>query len=345
MRGAWWVSVTLVVCATSGVRAQTTEQRLTAIREALAGADVELALTLGRELVAALPADAPASDRSQASLLLGIASLGLRMQDSAVRHFSRVVALDPVMQLDPERFNPDVVAAFEAARRVTPAVALAIPVDTVVNPEREPWSVDVAIGLPGDVTLEFIPRDSAGAVHAITVPLERRTRVPIGLLLPDSSPLAPGDYTVRAMFAGPDEARASGAIEITVTKVAVDTAPTPPPPDLTLMLPEFRKGPVVVTSVVAGIVVGVAAIAVPSVVPNKDLGVKRDGRALLVGLSLGLGGVIGSVAGRRDVPIDANITRNRAITSDWERQSADVRAANERLIRYAPLRIRRRGGA
>lgn len=59
----------------------------------------------------------------------------------------------------------------------------------------------------------------------------------------------------------------------------VDTLPHEPPLDSSLFRPETRKGPPAGWSLLAGVLVGAAAVALPAVLSNQEVGGRQvDGR-------------------------------------------------------------------
>jgi hypothetical protein len=68
-------------------------------------------------------------EAAQACLYLGIAHLALDQRDAALARFRAALGHEPSLRLDPERFSPKVISAFEEARREGEAAARA------ANPE------------------------------------------------------------------------------------------------------------------------------------------------------------------------------------------------------------------
>jgi len=341
-RRYWLVPIMVLSTAWSTplpAQAPILEARLARALAALDSTETERGIELLRELVRSLPPDAPQALRVRAHLHLGAASWSLGLGDSAAAHFSETVRASPFAQPNPEIFNPDVLAAFRAARRGTLTVGLRVATDTVIKPDVDSYLVAVAVGRPGDVNV-LLRRTDGPAPASV----ETRLRVDsvssfvLSLRVSDGLALEPGDYRLSALLQ--DAPGDSATTTLRITRPAVDTAAHEPPLDSSLFRPEMRKGPPVPTSALLGMAFGAAAAAVPMVLGNKDLGGgKAQVPALSVGLGISVAGIAGVVLGRRMVPIHENIQYNRSLVTAREQRNRAIAEANEHKRRLAPLRI------
>jgi hypothetical protein len=187
-----------------------------------------------------------------------------------------------------------------------------------------------------------VPLDSGSvSEQELAQSVDESSVVRISLMIDDTYALRPGRYTVSFDLVAASGERASTAADITLIGQPVDTTLHVPPPSDAVFLPEFRKGPIERMSILSGIAVGIAAVALPSVLTSSELSsASLDYRAVTAGAAVSVAGVLGAFVGRRDLPIQENIDHNNRLRSDWQAQNARVAAENERLIRLAPLRIR-----
>ncbi len=88
-----------------------------------------------------------------------------------------------------------------------------------------------------------------------------------------------------------------------------------------------------------GLFFGAAVVALPVVVASSDLSDGIDPRAIAVGASISLAGIVGLVAGRPNLPIETNIASNQRLATAWQAQNRPIIEANRVRRLLAPLRI------
>ncbi len=94
-------------------------------------------------------------------------------------------------------------------------------------------------------------------------------------------------------------------------------------------------------SFLKGVVAGGVVASIPMLLTNADLGnATADPRAIAVGASVGVAGIIGAIIGRPVVPIEENVAHNESLRTEWQQQQAAIAERNARTLRFAPLRIR-----
>jgi hypothetical protein len=121
---------------------------------------------------------------------------------------------------------------------------------------------------------------------------------------------------------------------------AEDTLPDPPPPADSLFLPERLGSGPRVEAVLGGLVSGVAAAALPSLMASGSA--LSPARFVLAG-SVGLAAIVGYATHRPGRPIRANVEHNSALREAWRtevgrvtEQNAARRAASTLRIRFGP---------
>jgi len=340
--GRWMAALGAAVSiCSSSLAGQSRELSLRVTRAVavLDSAHTERGIDSLRALLAQWPPEGAIELRVRANVHLGAASLSLGLRDSALTRFSEAVGLDPFATPDPEVFSPDVVAAFREARGSTPSVGVRVAADTVINPVGEAYLVAVAVGLPGDVIVRLASTDgTAPAPGPFQLRVDSVSSLVLPLRAPDSLPLGSGDYRVTAGMPGTAAKTATALLRI--TPQPVDSAPHDPPPDLAQFRPETRPGALATGSAIGGLLVGLAAVALPSLVSNSDVsGGGMDLRAISIGSSIVIAGIAGVFVGRRPVPVAENIEYNRLLRTSWEERVRRTAAENAHRRRWAPLRI------
>jgi hypothetical protein len=306
---------------------------------ALDSAQTERGADSLRALLGQWPSDASTDARLRASIHLGAAMLSLGLRDSALARFGEVVRLNPFFVSDPDVFNPEIIAAFREARRTTPSVGITVTADTVITPLTESYHVAVAVGQPGDVVVRLVRAGAASpSVEPTRLAVDSSVSFAMPLRMSDSVPLEPGDYRLTAEINGTDAL--SATVILRITRQSVDTANHEPALDPLRFRPEARRGPLAARSALSGIAFGLAAVAVPMVLGNKNLGGgKAQASALSVGIGISLAGFAGVVLGQRMVPIDENVQYNRSLVREWEQRNRAIADVNDVKRGLAPLRI------
>jgi hypothetical protein len=175
-------------------------------------------------------------------------------------------------------------------------------------------------------SVHHVIEQDVGSVGMISVPL-----------MANESPLAAGEYRLDVSAADGAQRR---SLRLRMERVAVDTAALEPPLPDSLFLPTQRRGGVSRSALIRGLVIAGAAVAVPAMFGNSELGDSRiRSGALVIGGAISLGSILGSVAGRPMVSIEDNIRANESLRSAWESRRAAAVAGNEQRRRFAPLRI------
>ena len=215
-----------------------------------------------------------------------------------------------------------------------------VPADTVLDPVEDRLPLEFAVGAPGELTIRLRAIDpGASPLSATAMQISRSARHSVSLMVRDSQSLDPGTYLLTASLTVDGLGRDSVMAEITVVRQAVDTLLHRPPLDSALFLPEFKKAKPPVTSLLRGLFFGAAVVALPVVVASSDLSDGIDPRAIAVGASISLAGIVGLVVGRPNLPIETNIASNQRLATGWQAENQSIIEANRVRRLLAPLRI------
>jgi hypothetical protein len=140
----------------------TTGAQLTRARGLYELLELERALPLLREIVSpSWRFDVTGAQRVEANVYLGATFMLLGARDSAVTHFRAALERDPFADLDPARFTPDQVTAFEAARRTVFAVATRPVPTTRLDPRTSRLTLTIAATHAASLRCEIRPPGGA----------------------------------------------------------------------------------------------------------------------------------------------------------------------------------------
>jgi hypothetical protein len=234
--------------------------------------------------------------------------------------------------------------AYLSIRVTTSAIRLSAPADTTLEPGREAVPVAIAVGAPGEVTIRLRltqPRVRDSIIARVEVGGVASYAMSLGI--PGEARLVAGTYGLEGEITSQSGETARHLLELDVEALSADTLLHEAPLADSLVRPESRTGPPSLLSVARGIGLGTAAVAVPTIIADADLGGRRVPLgAAVIGVSVALADIW---LGRPDVPIPANVDYNRSLRREWLTRREATAAENERRRLAAPLRIRTRGGS
>jgi len=290
-----------------------------------------------RALAASAPDTLTSLERVRALTYLAASDYYRDRRDSAAAVFRRLVLTAPRARPDPLIFPPEVTSVYDAARRATKVVAADLP-DTTIDLNGGHYPIHL----------------TASSFHEIVVTLEQEDgrflrglyAGPIGDTLlvrwdgTDSAgvPLATGQY-VLAVTSRPTPG--GEILRVLRTPLTVragggrDTLPWPASPPAAL--PERAKSGPALRALMAGLVSGTAALALPSVVA-KDA--RPTGARFAVAGAVSLAGVFGYFAHKPGRPLPENVTANRDRQAAWQVVVDSVRRENGARRRDVRLTIR-----
>lgn len=274
------------------------------------------------------PDTVPAALRIKAMTYLAASDFYRGHRDSADVAFRRLVRADPRYRPDPIIFPPEVTAVFEAARRSTKAVVVESPADTTLRLGHDNYDLHLY----------------ASSFHEIVVALEREDgrflrglyAGPIGDSLAlqwdglDSTGAPAGDgrfvLTVTSRPTAGGEVLRVLRLPLDVRATHPDTLPWPALPDTALLPERALPGPAI-RSVGGGLLGGLAAIVLPSVLAS---GSHASGGRFLVAGALSVTGIVGYFTHRPGTPLPENAVHNRDRRAAYARQIEAAKLDNTR---------------
>ena len=329
----------LVAFALGGVRAAAGQSGADLMRQgvrAYQDLDLDVAAGLLRRAIAFEgPAALKRPERATAFMYLTTVELLRSKPDSARAAARRLVLVDPRYRPDPLVFPPQAITLFTGVRRVTPAVTASAPADTEFHPGAEAVAVRVYasafhgvraavtredgralralyVGPIGDsLDLRWDGLDSAGAIAA-------RGRYALTVVSTDSA-----GRVVREL-----------RLPLDVAPFTRDTQPLPPPPQLK---PEHTPSGPALRALVPGVLAGVGAVVVPSVVAG---GEDHSGGRLVVGGAVTLAGVVAFFSHHPNRAIPENTVANRQARDAWTSERTRILTDNARRRGESRLRVK-----
>jgi hypothetical protein len=272
--------------------------------------------------------------RAEAGGYLGATQLFRGRTDSAALAWRETLMIDPRYRPDALVFPPEVTEAFETVRQVTRVVRVAAN-DTSITPGRESFVMKLYASSGHDIQVDLaIGERSPRRLYAGRIGDSLEVRWD-GLASDRSLP--PADRAVvqvRSIASGASGRLATLPLELTISRA--DTAPWPAPPDESLLLPETRRATPPYGGLVTGLILGAAAIALPSMIASDDQGMPAR---YVVGGALGLTSIVGFAVRSRRQRSATNASANARLRETWQRDLASTKADNERRRRDVRLRI------
>ena len=281
--------------------------------------------------------DVTQAQRVEANLYLGAALMLLGERDSAVAHFRAALERDPFADLDPSRFTPSQLDAFQAARQTVFAIGVRPVAPTQLDPRSGRMTFAIAATQAAALRAEIRAADRDAAVAVFVGEIQGGLReIEWDGLLP-SGQLAPsGRYAFVLLASSRGGARAvTRAADSTAAYFDVrqefpaleDTLPDLRPSDL---LPEHYRTRTATGDLVKGLGVAAGALLLANVASNRDLG--RAGGMATVVATAGVAVGFTSFATRRGRDRPDNIAAN-------ERRRTERSTANEAIRRRNTERL------
>lgn len=276
------------------------------------------------------------SARIEAWSYLAAAELFRGQVDSAALAFARALRVEPRFRPDQLVFPPNVTDFFETVRGRTAYVRVVAPADTTIRAGDESYVVRLYGSAPHAVLVEIGPPDGEGVRRTIYEGrLEDSLDVSWDGLDSSRRPIEDSDLVLLVTSMGPDTRR-TVRLPLLVSATRPDTLDLPPPLAPTSLLPEREYNRQRLGTLVAGIMTGIAAAALPSLVAS-------DGEAsrarYVVGGIIGITGVLGFASQSEYRVIPENVAANAARREAWRRQFESARDENDRRRRDVRLRI------
>ena len=324
----------LPLCA----RAQdSTAARLLQARDLYERLELERALPLLREVVSPnWPFEVTAPQRVEANIYLGATHMLLGARDSAVAYFRAALERDAFADLDPSRFTPGQLDAFQAARRAVFAVGVRPVTPTRLDPRTGRMTFTIVATHAASVRCE-IRLGPPSPQQAIVFPLfvgeiEGRLReIDWDGILPNGQLAPSGRYAFVLLARSGMQRRADSASAFFDVQQEVpaleDTVADLQSSDL---LPERYSNSTATSDLLKGLGIAAGAFVLGSVASNRDLG-RSQGMATAMA-TVGVAAGATSFFTRRGGSRPENVTANA-------RRRADRAAANEQIRQRNAARI------
>jgi tetratricopeptide (TPR) repeat protein len=336
-----------------GARAQdSTAVVLQRARDLYEQIELERALPLYRSVVSSGWRFAVSQDqRVEANLYLGAALELLGQRDSALVHFRAALERDPFADLDPARFTPAQLEAFQAARRTVFAIGVRPAAATRFDPRTGKMTFTIATSHAASVRCEIRRTDQEAAFPIFVGEVQGGLREIEWNGLLSSGQLAPtGRYAfvllARSRVAGGPRAAGGAAATRSTDSTAAyfdvsqehgaleDTLPDLGPADL---LAEQYRGSSAAGDLLKGLGIAAGALLLANVASNDELGAPK-GMAATVGV-VGVTVGIASVATRHGQDRPANIAANERRRSERAAANAEIRRRNAERLAQTVLSI------
>jgi hypothetical protein len=308
--------------------------------------ELERALPVLRQVLSpSWPFDVTAAQRVEAETYLGAALALLGDRDSAKTHFRRALERDPFADLDPARFTPAQLDAFQATRARVFALGVRPVAVTRLDPRTDRLTFRVVATHAASGRIEIRPTDDTAAFPVFVGDVQGLREIAWDGVLA-SGRLAPtGRYSL--VFVGQSRLLArtdSTSIYFDVRQEVAtleDTLPELQPGDL---LPERYEGGAATADVLKGVGIAAGAFVIANVVSNRDLG-RPKGMAVAMGTVGVAAGVTTFLGRRRQRDLPANVAANARRRAERAQTNAAIRGRNADKIAQTVLLITPAAGA
>jgi len=288
--------------------------------------------------------DVTQGQRVEANLYLGAALELLGQRDSAVTHFRAALERDPFADLDPARFTPTQLEAFQAARQSVFAIGVRPVTATRLDPRTGKMTFAIATTHGAAVRCEIRLANQESGFPIFVGDIQAGLReIEWDGLLP-SGQLAPTARYAFVLLARSGIGARGGITRVTDSTAAYfdvrqeyaaleDTLPDLGAADL---LPEQYRGSTAAGDLWKGLGIAAGALFLANVASNEELGSPKEMAAVVgvVGVTVG----IASFATRRGHNRPENIAANERRRAERSTANAEVRRRNaERLAQTVLL--------
>jgi len=332
------------VLTTSAFAQDTTAATLQRARDLYEQLELERALPLLRQVISPGWAyDVSASQRVEANLYLGAALVLLGSPDSATTHFRAALERDPFADLDPARFTPAQVSAFQTARRAVFRIGVRPVAATRLDPRTGRMSFTVVATHAAAVRCEIRAMEPAMAFPLYVGEIDGLREIEWDGVLANGQLAPSGRYAVvliaqSRLRAGGGADSASAYFDVQQEVPAMeDTLPDFQPHEL---LPERYEKSAGTIDLLKGVGVAAGAFLLSGISSHRGLGESRTMATVVAtaGVTVGVGSFLTRRGRSRPENIAAN-DRQRAQRATTNQQigqrNAERRAQTILLIRPA----------
>jgi hypothetical protein len=326
----------LVLGAAGAARGQSANELLQQGIRAYRRADFDAAAALLRRSLDFTARDsASLADRVRAQDYLGAADLYRGRRDSAVAVFRRVIQREPRHRIDELVFPPEVSSLLEEVRRTIKTVAVESAADTAILMDGGEWSVRLLASSYQMVTALILSEAGALTRELYVGPVGDTLTIQWDARDGGHRLVAPGNYTLSVASTVGEQTVRLLKLPVNIGIAVEDTLPLPVFAD-SLLLPERTVGRRSAGSLVAALVVGVAAAALPVLVAE---GADPSPARFAIGGAVGIAGIAGFIARQPSRSLPANIARNRTRRDEWQTQTDAAIKENARRRAETKIRI------
>lgn len=278
-------------------------------------------------------------DRIQALQLL--AGVRYPEQETAQQRDRAISALRDLVRLAPSASLPREVswsgleALLAQVREDTFGASVTVREHYVLTGPEEVAEVEVLATRPATFLLRLTRAIGGEEVFADTLFRAAQSTMRLRALRDGVPRFLSGDYILSVTAydtASPDSIPLRFSVKAEVPPI--EYVPVPAAFDESRLLPEVTR-PRRVLGIVGGALLSAGTIAASRVLRDPELKAQggADGRAMAVGLVLGIGTVGGVWLLDRGEPIPANTAANREARADFERQVREARATNAEILK------------
>jgi hypothetical protein len=333
-----WISALLLSVPGAAAAQSNTAELLERAARYHADLDVERELVILRRVISPnSPFVVTHEQRVQAYKYLGAALVVLGRSDSGIVYFRAALERDPFADLEPQWFTPAELAAFAQAKRLTFGLGVrAVAFDTI-DPRTERIGFTVLSTHATDLRVELRAAGAGTGVNLYAGTNDGPRELRWDGLLNDGRLAMPGRYELFVAGVSRLTQRAD-SIRLFFS-VAQDYAPledTLPPLQPDDLLPEQHPPAVARRELLKGFGVAAAALLIPRVLGNGELGRGHD---LAVGVAgtASLVGVGGFIYRQRHRQVPANVAANAQRRA--ERATTNAAIAERNAARLAQARL------
>ncbi len=265
-------------------------------------------------------------DYGSALIYLAATQYYLGNPDSTETLFEQLVLFDTRQRPDPLVFEPGVTDIFEAVRRATKALTVAVPDSTSIGIRSPDLPITLYASSFLGAAVEVFDRDSSLVRLVYDGPVSDSLIVTWDGLDSLGTRPADGAYTLTITSRRPGGVSLrSTRIPLSLLTVREDTLEHPLPLADSLFLPENTGRGQTIETLLGGLLMGGAVMLLPNALASDA---QLAGTRIVVGSAMSVAGIVGFVARRPGRPLPENIAANRALQADWDERVRDITAEN-----------------
>lgn len=335
-------TVLLVWLCAGPLRAQgTTAAMLDSARTFHHGLQIERAIPILRNVISpSSPYEVTRTQRVEAYKYLGAAFAIQGKRDSALIFFRAALERDAFVDLDPAAFTPAELGAFNEARLTTFAVGVRPIEPTTFDPRTQGLTLTLVTTHSGDLQARLRPVGGGTDGVVFAGQSDGVREVVWDGLLGNGRLAPPGRYELLVSGVSRETGRADSSrlyLDIQHDRPELEALVPDLRPDE--LMPERYSGSASAAELLKGVVIGGAAVLIPTVLASRDLGTEFGiTTGAVAGASL-VTGVVAFIVRRSNPEIAENIVENQRRRDARAQQNAEIQARNDERIRQTRLTV------